>query len=153
VAAVPGVSFVIAGDGPDREDVESEAHTLGLDGRVRFLGAVSRADVVRLFRAADASLLSSTWENLPHSVLEALAAGTPVISTAVGGVPEVVHDGENGILVPPGDPQALADAIRRFLADDALRRRLADAAPGSVAGCTEESVFTRIEEELARVTG
>jgi glycosyltransferase involved in cell wall biosynthesis len=108
---------------------------------------------VRLFRAADASLLSSTWENLPHSVLEALAAGTPVISTAVGGVPEVVHDGENGILVPPGDPQALADAIRRFLADDALRRRLADAAPGSVAGYTEESVFTRIEEELARVTG
>jgi glycosyltransferase involved in cell wall biosynthesis len=106
-----------------------------------------------LFRAADASVLSSAWENLPHTVLEALAVGSPVIATAVGGVPEVVRDGENGLLVPAGDPEALASAIERFFADDALRRRLSDAASSSVEAYTEESVFSRIEEELLRTGG
>jgi glycosyltransferase involved in cell wall biosynthesis len=150
LAAVPGVTLAIAGDGPDRAELERRARELGLDGRARFLGSVSREGVLRLFRAADASVLSSSWENLPHTVVEALAVGSPVIATAVGGVPEVVRDGENGLLVPSGDADALAGAIRRFFADDDLRRRLAAAAPGSVAAHTEESVFARIEEELAR---
>jgi glycosyltransferase involved in cell wall biosynthesis len=109
--------------------------------------------VLRLFRAADAVVLSSAWENLPHTVLEALAVGSPVIATSVGGVPEVVRDGENGLLVAPNDPGALADAIGRLFADDDLRCRLAGAAPASVAGHTEESVFARIEEELQRAAG
>ncbi|HLE99114.1 MAG TPA: glycosyltransferase, partial [Gaiellaceae bacterium] len=117
----------------------------------RFLGSVSREDVLRLFRAADVSVLSSAWENFPHTVVEALAVGCPVIATAVGGVPEVVRDGENGLLVPPNDVAALAEAIRRFFDDDELRRRLAGAASRSVSGYTEEAVFTRIEAELARV--
>ncbi len=150
VAAVPDVTLVVAGDGPDREALERRAHELGLDGRARFLGNVSRDGVLRLFRAADATLLSSSWENLPHTVLEALAVGSPVIATAVGGVPEVVHDGENGLLVPARDANALAGAIRRYFADDDLRQRLAAAAPGSVEGYTEESVFTRIEDVLVR---
>jgi glycosyltransferase involved in cell wall biosynthesis len=111
---------------------------------------MSREGVLRLFRAADASLLASAWENFPHTVVEALAVGAPVIATAVGGVPEVVRDGENGLLVPPGDPVALAEAIRRFFGDEELRRRLAAAAAPSVVGYTEEAVFTRIEEELVR---
>jgi glycosyltransferase involved in cell wall biosynthesis len=150
VAAVPGVALTIAGDGPERDRLEMRARELGLDGRVRFLGGVSRDAVLRLFRAADASLLPSSWENFPHTVVEALAVGSPVIATAVGGVPEVVRDGENGLLVPPGDPEALAAAIRRFFADEELRRRLAGSAAASVAGYTEETVFSRIEEELER---
>jgi glycosyltransferase involved in cell wall biosynthesis len=153
VARVPDVTLAVAGDGPDREALERRAHELGLDGRVRFLGAVPRDRVLRLFRAADASLLSSSWENLPHTVLEALAVGSPVISTAVGGVPEVVRDGENGLLVPPGDAGALAEAIRRFFGDGELRRRLAEAASASVESYTEESVFSRIEAELLLVGG
>jgi glycosyltransferase involved in cell wall biosynthesis len=150
IADVPGVTLAVAGDGPDRQEIERRAGDRGLEGRVRFLGSVSREQVLRLFRAADASLLSSSWENFPHTVVEALAVGSPVIATAVGGVPEVVRHGENGLLVPPGDPEALAAAIRRFFADDGLRRRLAEAASGSVAGYTEQAVFARIEEELAR---
>jgi glycosyltransferase involved in cell wall biosynthesis len=153
VAAVPGVMLAIAGDGPDRAKLERRARKLGLDARVRFLGSVSREGVLRLFRAADASVLSSRWENFPHTVVEALAVGSPVIATAVGGVPEVVHDGENGLLVAPGDSHALAGAIRRFFVDDDLRRGLAEAAPASVSAYTEEFVFARIEEELARVVG
>ena len=91
VARVDGVSLVVLGDGPERVELERRTAELGLSGRVRFLGAGTRDDVVRLFRAVDAALLTSAWENLPHTVLEALAVGTPVIATAVGGVPEVVQ--------------------------------------------------------------
>jgi glycosyltransferase involved in cell wall biosynthesis len=144
------VTLAIAGDGPDRAALERHAQELGLGERARFLGGLPRERVLRLFRAADAALLSSSWENFPHTVVEALAVGTPVVSTAVGGVPEVVTDGENGLLVPPGDPAALADALARLLDDDALRERLGRAAAPSVAGLAEEATFARIEEELLR---
>ena len=150
IAAVPDVTLAIAGDGPDRAALEARAHELGLDGRARFLGSLSREAVLRLFRAADASLLSSSWENLPHTVLEALAVGTPVIATAVGGVPEVVKEGVNGLLVRPGDPAELAGAIRRYFGDEALRRRLGQGAAESIAAHGEGTVFARIEEELVR---
>ena len=153
VEATPGASFVVAGDGPERAKLESRARELGIDGRVRFLGAVGRDQVLRLFRAADVSVLPSAWENFPHTVVEALAVGCPVIATAVGGVPEVVRDRENGLLVPPGDAGAFAAAIARLFADSELRARLSAAAPASVAGHTEEAVFSTIEAELARVAG
>lgn len=153
VAALPEVALVVAGDGPDRAALERRAQELGLGHRARFLGALSRGDVLRLFRAADGALLSSSWENLPHTVLEALAVGTPVISTAVGGVPEVLRHGENGLLVQPSDPAALAGAIRTFFEDESLRSRLAGSAAASVSSFTEQSVFERVEEELARASG
>jgi glycosyltransferase involved in cell wall biosynthesis len=144
------VSLTVAGDGPERDTLERRARDLDLDGRVSFVGSVPRERVLRLFRATDASVLPSAWENLPHTVVESLAVGCPVIATAVGGVPEVVRDGENGLLVPPGDPKALGQAIARFFADDELRARLAAAAPGSVAEYSEPAVFERIEAELER---
>jgi glycosyltransferase involved in cell wall biosynthesis len=145
---VDGVSLVVAGDGPDLGDVKRGASERGLDGRVRFVGSLSRDDVLALFRAADASLLSSSWENFPHTVVEALAVGTPVVATAVGGVPELVHDGENGLLVPAGDSAALAGAIRRVVSEPGLRERLAEAAPGSVAHLETEKLYARLEEIL-----
>jgi glycosyltransferase involved in cell wall biosynthesis len=147
---VPAVTLAIAGDGPERAALEQRAADLGLDGRVRFLGSVPRDTVLRLFSAADASVLPSAWENFPHTVVEALAVGCPVIATAVGGVPEVVVDGENGLLVSAHDAQALADAIARFFSDDGLRERLAGAAARSVAGYSEEAVFATIETELEK---
>jgi glycosyltransferase involved in cell wall biosynthesis len=149
LASVPEVTLAIAGDGPDRAALEQRAVELGLIQRVRFLGPLPREGVLRLFGAADASLLPSAWENFPHTVVEALAVGTPVIASAVGGVPEVVRDDENGLLVPPGNPDALAEAIRRFFADIELRRTLADATVASVASYTEDAVFSRIEKALA----
>ncbi|MEP6813002.1 MAG: glycosyltransferase, partial [Actinomycetota bacterium] len=91
-----------------------------------------------------------SWENFPHTVVEALAAGTPVLATATGGVAEVVYDGENGLLVPVGDAGALAGAIRRFFDDDELRGRLRAAAAGSVADYAPERVFAQLEETLLR---
>jgi glycosyltransferase involved in cell wall biosynthesis len=150
VATTPNVTLAIAGDGPERSVLEDRVRSLGLDGRVRFLGSLDRDRVLRLFHAADASLLSSSWENLPHSVVESLAVGTPVIATAVGGVPEVVRHGENGLLVPPNDAEALAEAIRRFFGDGDLRARLAGQAQSSGGGQTEEEVFSEIERTLER---
>lgn len=151
LSQVEGVALAIAGDGPDRVSLEQRAAALGVDGRVTFLGVLSRDRVLELFHASDASLLSSTWENFPHTVVEALAAGTPVIATSVGGVPEVVHDGENGLLVPPGDAAALAAAIRRYRDDQALRERLRAAAAPSVDAYRRDVLLAQVEERLREV--
>jgi len=148
LAEVEDVSLVLAGDGDRRVSLERRAAELGVADRVHFLGAQSRERVLELFRAADASLLSSSWENFPHTVVEALAVGTPVLATRVGGVGEIVHDGENGLLVPAGDRDALAESIRRFFDDDALRERLRAAAAGSVRGFDRDAVFARLERAL-----
>ncbi len=150
VAQVDGVSLVLAGDGPDREALEHRAAELGLGQRVRFLGALPRERVLELFRAADAAILSSDWENFPHTVVEALAVGTPVVATAVGGVPEVVCDGANGLLVPARDTSALAGAVRRLFADAVLRARLTAAAAPSVAAYAPDRLLVRVEEALVQ---
>jgi glycosyltransferase involved in cell wall biosynthesis len=148
IASLPGVRLAVLGDGPERGRLERRAAELGLDGRVRFLGGGARDDVLTLFRAADAVVLSSSWENFPHTVVEALAVGTPVVATAVGGVSEVVRDGENGLLVPPRDAGALAAALRRLVDEPDLRGRLAAAAAPSVEPLAEERLLAVIEERL-----
>jgi len=151
VAQVPAVELQLAGDGDERAELEARAHALGLDGRVCFLGPLPRDEVLALFRRSDAALLSSAWENFPHTLVEALAVGTPAIATDVGGVREIVTDGENGLLVAPGDPDALADAIRRFFDDDELRARLSSAAAPSVERFSAERIYGQLEEILVRV--
>ncbi len=108
----------IAGDGPLRRELEGLSSALGIADRVRFLGA--RDDVPDLLGAADAFVLSSDWEGNPLCLMEAMAAGLPVLATNVGGVPEIVIDGVTGILVPPDDEAHLASAMR-LLADDPAR--------------------------------
>ena len=153
VAANEGVTLLVAGEGPEQPELEAAVAELGLAGRVRFLGPLPRRGVLELFRAADASILSSSWENFPHTVVEALAVGTPVLATAAGGVAEVVTDGLNGLLVPVGDTAGLAAAVRRYFADPALRERLRAAAAGSVVGYAPERVFGRLEEILIAAAG
>lgn len=113
---------LLVGDGPDRPSVEAEVRRLGLQDAVTLTG--TRADVPGLLARADVFVLSSRSEGAPLSILEAMAAGLPVVSSRVGGVPELVAEGETGLLVPPGDPAALAAALGRLVADAGLRRRL-----------------------------
>jgi glycosyltransferase involved in cell wall biosynthesis len=123
-AALPSGTFeaLIVGDGPDRPKVEAELVRLGLANAVRLLG--ERTDVPVLLAGSDVFVLSSTSEGLPLSVEEAMAAGLPVVASAVGGVPELVVDGETGYLVPPGDAERLAEALGSLLDDPALRLRM-----------------------------
>ncbi|MDR7420328.1 MAG: glycosyltransferase [Armatimonadota bacterium] len=113
--------LAIVGEGPIRGMLEAEIERSGLVGRVELLGA--RDDVPRLLGEFDVFALASRWEGLPLAIIEAMMCGLPVVATRVGGIPEVVHDGETGILVPAGDPAALARAIQRFVDDPALRHR------------------------------
>ena len=140
---------LIVGDGPDRVAVEKEIRRLDLVREVELLG--ERRDVSDLLAASDVFVLSSDSEGLPMSILEAMANGLPVVATAVGGVPEVVLDGETGFLVPPGDSKRLAAALARLVDDAGLRRSLGDAGRRRVeeAGFDLRS-FQRAHVELYR---
>jgi len=120
------VRFLWAGVGPLRANLERQATAERAAGRVRFLGHVD--DVPALLSAADLFVLGSHHEGLPHAVLEAMAAGLPVVATRAGGVAEVVSDGVEGRLVTPGDDAALADAVAELVANRDDRLRLASAA-------------------------
>jgi glycosyltransferase involved in cell wall biosynthesis len=130
--ASPHMRFFIAGDGELRPDVEALIEKRGVEKVVKLLGW--RTDVVDLLHAMDCFLLTSRFEGLPRAVLQAMAAGVPVVATAVDGTPEVVENGVTGVLVPPGEPKVAAERLvelaaaperARALADEA-RRRLGD---------------------------
>ncbi len=114
-AAFPAVRYLLVGDGPYRGALEEEAARLGLSGRVVFAGA--RDDVARLLAGADLFVLPSLTEALPTVLAEAMAAGLPIVATTVGGIPEMVRHGEAALLVPPKEPEALAEAVTRLLAN------------------------------------
>ena len=126
----PAVRCLIAGEGDRRAEIEAAIARLGLESAVRLAGA--RRDVPDLLAAADVFVLSSVREGLPVSLLEAMAAGTPIAATAAGGIPEAVRDGESAILVAPGDARALAGAVGRLLGNRDLCARLAAAAGRTV---------------------
>ena len=149
---VPDALFAIAGDGPQRAALEQEVRARGLSERVRFLGF--RNDIPDLLANSDVLVLPSLYEGMPVSVLEAMAAGKPVVATLIGGTDEAVVDGHTGFLVPPGDAPALAAAIRRVIHDRALAERLgangrARVAAQFTAQMMTEGVADVYEEALA----
>jgi glycogen synthase len=150
LSRVAGASLVIVGDGPSRAELVRAIDEAGVRDRVTLTGALPRSEAIECMRAADASILPSDWENFPHAAVEALAAETPVIATAVGGVPEIVQSGVNGILVPPRDPDALAAAMARVSEDNALRANLRAGALGASERYRKDVVYGTIEAELGR---
>ncbi|MFY9579949.1 MAG: glycosyltransferase family 4 protein [Gaiellaceae bacterium] len=120
-----GATLCLVGDGPDRPALERRAHELGIMRETLFLGY--QEDVGPLYAAFDALVLPSGNEGTPVSVIEALAAGTPVVATRVGGVPDVVRDGEDGFLVEPGASDELAERLAHLAGDPDLRKRFGDA--------------------------
>jgi glycosyltransferase involved in cell wall biosynthesis len=121
---------LIVGDGPLRVALEGHAATIGPAGRIRFTGTV--ADVRPLLAAMDVFVLPSWAEGMSNALMEAMAAGRPVVATAVGGNTEVVSDGRTGVLVPPGDPAAIARAVGNLLRDPDRAMRLGAAARDDV---------------------
>ncbi len=116
----PDVGFVVFGEGPLRADLEDRIKRSGLGGR--FILPGFREDVVKYLPHLDLAVMSSTTEGLPVFLLEAFAAGVPMVATAVGGIPEVLEEGRSGYLVPSGDAALLATRIRDTLRDDGARR-------------------------------
>jgi L-malate glycosyltransferase len=121
----PKAQFALVGDGPLRGDIEDQAARLGIKGRVHMLG--DRTDAARLVAAFDLLVLASLHEGLPNAVMEAMAAGVPVVATAVGGTKELITDGETGHLVPPANADALGERIALVLANERDLTRVAAA--------------------------
>lgn len=142
-ADLPSHDLVLAGDGPERPRLMELARELGVDGRVRFPGKADRAMAVSLFKSCEFFVLPSRQEPMGIVNLEAMAAGKPVIASRVGGVPEIVADGETGILVEPENPEALAAVIRRLAGDASLRGRLGAAGRQRAAGFAWSAIADR----------
>jgi glycosyltransferase involved in cell wall biosynthesis len=121
---VPGARLTIAGSGPERALLEEMAKELGVADAVVFAGRVDNERMPELYREADLALNPSLADNMPISILEALASGVPVVSTDVGGVPFLVEDGKTALLVPPRNPEQMALAVLRMLHDESLRNRM-----------------------------
>lgn len=141
--AEPRLRFVAVGQGQLEAEVQAEHRRLGLGDRFRLLGY--RADAVRVLAGCDVFTLASNYEGLPVALMEALALGLPVVVTAVGGVPDAVTDGREGLLVPPRSPEQLADAILRLAKDDRLRSDLGEAAYRRGADFDVRHATARIE--------
>lgn len=142
-SSVPSAHVLLIGDGPLRSELEAQAQALGIAERVHFLGF--RTDTPALLAALDLLAMPSIYEGLPLVLLEAFAAGCPVVAHAVDGIPEVVEDGVNGHLVATGDVTALADRMARLLNDPALASRMGSAA-------RQKAVAMLTAERMARET-
>jgi glycosyltransferase involved in cell wall biosynthesis len=143
-ALVPEAVFVVAGEGPERAALESRARELGVSSQIIWLGY--RDDIADLLACSDLFVLPSLFEGLPVALLEAMAAGRPVVASAIAGIDEVVAHEQTGLLVPPADSLALAGTIRAVLADPARAGRLA------LAGQTHVSHEFSVERMLTQLT-
>jgi glycosyltransferase involved in cell wall biosynthesis len=126
LGTIPGARIVVVGDGPLGGELRRQAAALGLEGRFIFLG--EREDARSIMSLFDVFVLPSLWEGLPFVLVEAAALGMPIVATAVDGVPEVIEDGKTGVLIPPGDADAIADAIITMLTDKPRAAQMAEAA-------------------------
>src|SRR5215212_9595949 len=126
----PSARVLLVGDGPERPALERQAERIGVGDRLHFVGFLAHERLPAMFSHADLLVLPSLYEELGTVLLEAMQAGLPIVASKTGGVPDVIEDGVNGLLVPPADPGALARAIDRLLADSGLARRLSEGAQG-----------------------
>lgn len=150
--SVPEATFVLAGTG-DIDSMTTLARSLRVEQAVRWPGWVDGAEKDNLLRKADVFVLPSYYEGLPLGMLEAMARGVPVVATRVGGIPDVIEDRVNGLLVDPGQPEALARAIVTILTDDALRSRLREAARSDVRERFSTDIVIEDLETLYRELG
>lgn len=120
----PRARMTIAGSGPQRAELERLAAELGVSDQVRFTGRLDNSELPALYRTASIALNPSLADNMPISLLEAMASGVPIVSTNVGGIPHLVEDGKTAVLVAPGDPEGMADAQLRVLGNADVARGL-----------------------------
>lgn len=146
VAKVPDVRLVVAGDGPLRGELERRAVALGIADRVRWLGFVAHDDVPALLRSADVLAMPSTYEELGTALVEAMYAGLPIVASRTGGIPDLVTDGADGLLVGSADPDALAGALERLLRQPDLAARLGAAAARRVRDYRWDRLADRVLE-------
>jgi glycosyltransferase involved in cell wall biosynthesis len=142
------IKFVLTGKGTIRKYLERKINNLGLKNNFYFAGFVSRSELLEYYQNATVYVLPSYYEGLPTTLLEAMSCGIPSIATDVEGSSELVEDGENGLLVPPRNPERLAEAILRLLDDDGLRKKLGDNARRHVVNNYDWEIITNKIENI-----
>jgi glycosyltransferase involved in cell wall biosynthesis len=147
---IPDAHLVLAGHGPRRSALEQHVRELGLESRTHFLGP--RHDVDSIIRAIDVAAMSSDFEGTPLFAFECMANGTPLVATAVGGLPDVIQNGRTGLLVAPQCPRQLANGITSLLVNPELRARIASAAAEEVQKYTIEKIAARFADLYERLT-
>jgi len=143
---------LLVGDGPERPHLEREIQRLGVQNRMHVMGFVSHDQVPAVLSHADLLVLPSLYEELGTILLEAMWAGLPIVASWTGGIPDVVTDGVNGLLVPPGDPETLARAIDRAVANPNLARRLGESARERAKDYDWDTLADRVLEVYRSVT-
>jgi glycosyltransferase involved in cell wall biosynthesis len=146
VPSHPQARFFIVGDGAERDNIVAQIGRLGIEDHVKLLG--HRDDLPALYQGLDVLAISSLREGLPNVLLEAMLNGMPAVAMAVGGIPEVVQDGHDGLLVDPGNLSQFVGCLGRLLADSVERRRMGDAAQVTV---TTRFLFDKRMEEMIRL--
>jgi len=149
-AVSPSARLTVAGSGPCRASLERLCAELGVSNAVTFTGHLDNEAIPALYRSADLLLNPSRADNMPISLLEAMASGVPIVSTDVGGIPDLVRDGATALLVPGGDPEAMAAAAIRVISDPALARSLASAGLEQARSYTWASVKPQLLDAYAR---
>src|SRR5215211_5481105 len=144
---------LLVGDGPERRVLEREVERLGVGGRLHFVGFLAHDRLPAVMSHADLLVLPSLYEELGTVLLEAMYAGLPIVASKTGGIPDVIEDGVNGMLVPPSEPEALARAIDRLLADRDLGRRLSEEAQGRAKDYDWEVLAERVLRIYQGVAG
>jgi len=150
VAHVPQARFVFFGEGEMAEALRAQAERLQLGAHVAFSGAFAQGEAVAHMRQMDVVAVPSRWEGCPYVILEAFQAGVPVVAAAVGGVPDLVRHGENGVCVEADDAEALCDGLLGVLRDPRRRRQLAENGRASVAAWTAERMAQAVGEVYRR---
>lgn len=147
IARLDEIGLVIVGDGPEGPRLKELAQALGVADRTYFAGQRSKSETLALMSACDIFVLNSTYEGLPHVVLEAMSLGLPVVATAVGGTPEVVRHGENGLAIQPGDADSLYEALRELASSPENRHKFV----ANALKTAKSFSYSRMVEETQRV--
>lgn len=151
IERVPDAKLIVAGDGPDREKLEGVAKARGVEGRVLFTGRLPQAELFDCVRAADVFALNTSYEGFSHQILESMALGTPVVTTDVGGNPEVIKHGRSGALLAPNDREGFIEALVGILSERAVAFTIAKEAKKAVSRFTDEAMLENLVKVLRAV--
>jgi 1,2-diacylglycerol 3-alpha-glucosyltransferase len=142
----PATTLTLIGDGPEKFALERQAVLLGIESKMNFSGMLRGVDLVKALQMGDIFMTASASENLPLSIIEAMATGMPVVGVDSLGIPEIVRDGENGFLVPPDDAEAMAHSTLKLLLDVNLRRKMSLIAHETAQNFSRSKIAERLEK-------
>ena len=153
VGQIANVGLLICGDGPERKNLDTLTRDLGLTNRIHFAGQRNRDDTLALMAGCDIFVLNSTYEGFPHVVLEAMSLGLPVIATSAGGIPELVRNGETGILIESDGADALTSAILQLIGSPETLRAMREKTRVEVKSFSFPKMVWETEQVLQKVSG